>query len=156
MTLKAPDNRVITVPNSLVYSGTITNYHAEPMRRERIEALQCVVEQLPARFVHGEIHVEEPIGLGIAERRTERVAHALATLLLVADLAAQVAIEAAPVRGRPLGRELRVRHAEGSARIQRPRSGLEGRVVVDERLVDIEQDQHEWFTPRTRFRRRRG
>lgn len=33
VTLKAPDNRVITVPNSLVYSGTITNYHAEPMRR---------------------------------------------------------------------------------------------------------------------------
>jgi small conductance mechanosensitive channel len=33
VTLKAPDNRVITVPNSLVYSGTITNYNAEPRRR---------------------------------------------------------------------------------------------------------------------------
>jgi small conductance mechanosensitive channel len=31
--LKAPDNRVITVPNSLVYGGTITNYTAEATRR---------------------------------------------------------------------------------------------------------------------------
>ena len=31
--LKAPDNRVITVPNSLVYGGTITNYNAERTRR---------------------------------------------------------------------------------------------------------------------------
>jgi small conductance mechanosensitive channel len=31
--LKTPDNRVITVPNSLVYSGTITNYNAESTRR---------------------------------------------------------------------------------------------------------------------------
>ena len=33
VTLKTPDNRVITVPNSLVYSGTITNFNAEPRRR---------------------------------------------------------------------------------------------------------------------------
>ena len=33
VTLKTPDNRVITVPNSLVYSGTITNYNTEPRRR---------------------------------------------------------------------------------------------------------------------------
>jgi len=33
VTLKTPDNRVITVPNSLVYSGTITNYNAESRRR---------------------------------------------------------------------------------------------------------------------------
>ena len=33
VTLKTPDNRVITVPNSLVYSGAITNYNAEPRRR---------------------------------------------------------------------------------------------------------------------------
>jgi len=33
VTLKTPDNRVITVPNSLVYSGTITNYNAERTRR---------------------------------------------------------------------------------------------------------------------------
>jgi small conductance mechanosensitive channel len=32
-TLKTPDNRVIHVPNSLVYSGTITNYNAESTRR---------------------------------------------------------------------------------------------------------------------------
>jgi small conductance mechanosensitive channel len=31
--LKTPDNRVITVPNSLVYAGTITNYNAESTRR---------------------------------------------------------------------------------------------------------------------------
>lgn len=31
--VKTPDNRVITIPNSLVYAGTITNYTAEPMRR---------------------------------------------------------------------------------------------------------------------------
>jgi small conductance mechanosensitive channel len=31
--LKTPDNRVINVPNSLVYGGTITNYNAESMRR---------------------------------------------------------------------------------------------------------------------------
>jgi small conductance mechanosensitive channel len=31
--LKTPDNRVINVPNSLVYSGTITNYNAEGTRR---------------------------------------------------------------------------------------------------------------------------
>jgi small conductance mechanosensitive channel len=31
--LKAPDNRVINVPNSLVYAGTITNYNAESTRR---------------------------------------------------------------------------------------------------------------------------
>lgn len=31
--LKTPDNRVIIVPNSLVYSGTITNVSAEPTRR---------------------------------------------------------------------------------------------------------------------------
>jgi len=31
--LKTPDNRVINVPNSLVYSGTITNYNAESTRR---------------------------------------------------------------------------------------------------------------------------
>jgi small conductance mechanosensitive channel len=31
--LKTADNRVINVPNSLVYSGTITNYNAESMRR---------------------------------------------------------------------------------------------------------------------------
>jgi small conductance mechanosensitive channel len=33
VTLKTPDNRVITVPNSLVYGGTITNYNAETTRR---------------------------------------------------------------------------------------------------------------------------
>ena len=31
--LKTPDNRVIIVPNSLVYGGTITNVSAEPTRR---------------------------------------------------------------------------------------------------------------------------
>jgi len=31
--LKTPDNRVINVPNSLVYAGTITNYNAESTRR---------------------------------------------------------------------------------------------------------------------------
>lgn len=31
--LKTPDNRVITVPNSLVYGDTITNYSAEATRR---------------------------------------------------------------------------------------------------------------------------
>ena len=31
--LKTPDNRVINVPNSLVYAGTITNYNAEGTRR---------------------------------------------------------------------------------------------------------------------------
>jgi small conductance mechanosensitive channel len=31
--MKTGDNRVITVPNSLIYGGTITNYSAEPTRR---------------------------------------------------------------------------------------------------------------------------
>jgi small conductance mechanosensitive channel len=31
--LKTPDNRVITVPNALIYGATITNYSAEPTRR---------------------------------------------------------------------------------------------------------------------------
>jgi small conductance mechanosensitive channel len=31
--LKTPDNRVITVPNALIYSATITNFSAEPTRR---------------------------------------------------------------------------------------------------------------------------
>jgi small conductance mechanosensitive channel len=31
--IKTPDNRVITVPNSLIYGSTITNYSAEPTRR---------------------------------------------------------------------------------------------------------------------------
>ena len=31
--LKTPDNRVINVPNSLVYAGAITNYNAESTRR---------------------------------------------------------------------------------------------------------------------------
>lgn len=31
--LKTPDNRVISVPNSLIYSGAITNYNAEGTRR---------------------------------------------------------------------------------------------------------------------------
>jgi small conductance mechanosensitive channel len=31
--MKTPDNRVINVPNSLVYAGTITNYNAESTRR---------------------------------------------------------------------------------------------------------------------------
>jgi small conductance mechanosensitive channel len=31
--LKTPDNRVINVPNSLIYSGAITNYNAESTRR---------------------------------------------------------------------------------------------------------------------------
>jgi small conductance mechanosensitive channel len=31
--LKTPDNRVITVPNSLIYAGSITNYNAEGTRR---------------------------------------------------------------------------------------------------------------------------
>jgi small conductance mechanosensitive channel len=31
--LKTPDNRVINVPNSLIYGGTITNYNAESTRR---------------------------------------------------------------------------------------------------------------------------
>ncbi|HET7608927.1 MAG TPA: mechanosensitive ion channel domain-containing protein, partial [Gammaproteobacteria bacterium] len=31
--LKTPDNRVLHVPNSLVYAGTITNYNAESTRR---------------------------------------------------------------------------------------------------------------------------
>jgi small conductance mechanosensitive channel len=31
--LKTPDNRVLNVPNSLVYAGTITNYNAESTRR---------------------------------------------------------------------------------------------------------------------------
>ena len=31
--LKTPDNRVITVPNSLIYAGAITNYNAESTRR---------------------------------------------------------------------------------------------------------------------------
>jgi len=33
VTLRTPDNREITVPNSLVYGGTITNYNAEQTRR---------------------------------------------------------------------------------------------------------------------------
>jgi len=33
LVLKTPDNRVINVPNSLVYGGTITNYSAETTRR---------------------------------------------------------------------------------------------------------------------------
>ena len=33
MVLKTPDNRAITVPNSLIYGGTITNYNAESTRR---------------------------------------------------------------------------------------------------------------------------
>ena len=33
VTLKTADNRVITVPNSLIYGGTITNYNAENTRR---------------------------------------------------------------------------------------------------------------------------
>jgi small conductance mechanosensitive channel len=33
VTLKTADNRVVTVPNSLIYGGTITNYNAEPTRR---------------------------------------------------------------------------------------------------------------------------
>jgi small conductance mechanosensitive channel len=33
VTLRTPDNRMIMIPNSLVYSGTITNYNAEPKRR---------------------------------------------------------------------------------------------------------------------------
>jgi small conductance mechanosensitive channel len=31
--LKTPDNRIVTVPNSLIYGGTITNYNAEATRR---------------------------------------------------------------------------------------------------------------------------
>jgi len=31
--LKTPDNRVLHVPNSLVYAGTVTNYNAESSRR---------------------------------------------------------------------------------------------------------------------------
>jgi len=31
--LKTPDNRVVNVPNSLIYGGTITNYNAETTRR---------------------------------------------------------------------------------------------------------------------------
>lgn len=31
--IKTGDNRVITVPNSIIYGGTITNYSAEPTRR---------------------------------------------------------------------------------------------------------------------------
>ena len=31
--MKTPDNRVIVVPNSLIYAGTITNYSALPTRR---------------------------------------------------------------------------------------------------------------------------
>ena len=31
--LKTPDNRVVNVPNSLIYGGTITNYNAESTRR---------------------------------------------------------------------------------------------------------------------------
>ncbi|RPI64612.1 MAG: mechanosensitive ion channel family protein [Lysobacterales bacterium] len=31
--LKTPDNRVINVPNSLIYAGAITNYNAESTRR---------------------------------------------------------------------------------------------------------------------------
>jgi small conductance mechanosensitive channel len=31
--LKTPDNRVINVPNSLIYAGVITNYNAESTRR---------------------------------------------------------------------------------------------------------------------------
>lgn len=31
--LKTPDNRVITVPNALIYGDTITNFSAEPRRR---------------------------------------------------------------------------------------------------------------------------
>jgi small conductance mechanosensitive channel len=30
---KTPDNRVITIPNGLIYGGLITNYSAEPSRR---------------------------------------------------------------------------------------------------------------------------
>jgi small conductance mechanosensitive channel len=33
VTLRTPDNREITVPNSLIYGGTITNYNAETTRR---------------------------------------------------------------------------------------------------------------------------
>ena len=33
VTLRTPDNREITVPNSLIYGGAITNYTAEPTRR---------------------------------------------------------------------------------------------------------------------------
>lgn len=40
VTLKTPDNRVITVPNSLVYSGTITNVNSESTRR--IDAIVAI------------------------------------------------------------------------------------------------------------------
>ncbi|MGD8808609.1 MAG: mechanosensitive ion channel, partial [Gammaproteobacteria bacterium] len=33
ISIKTPDNRVIIVPNSLVYGGTITNFSAKPTRR---------------------------------------------------------------------------------------------------------------------------
>jgi small conductance mechanosensitive channel len=40
VTLKTPDNRVVTVPNSLVYSGTITNVSSESTRR--IDAIVAI------------------------------------------------------------------------------------------------------------------
>jgi small conductance mechanosensitive channel len=40
VTLKTPDNRVITVPNSLIYGGTITNVSSESTRR--IDAIVAI------------------------------------------------------------------------------------------------------------------
>jgi small conductance mechanosensitive channel len=69
VTLKTPDNRAITVPNSLVYSGTITNYNAEPTRR---------------------------IDLGIAIGYDADIAQAKSIIVAVAAAEARIAREPAP------------------------------------------------------------
>jgi small conductance mechanosensitive channel len=59
--LKTPDNRVILVPNSLVYGGTITNYNAETTRRiDLIVPIGYDADIPQSRAVIGAIVAAEP------------------------------------------------------------------------------------------------
>jgi len=61
VTLKTPDNRVITVPNSLIYGAPITNYNAEHTRRVDLTIPIGYNADIPqAKSVIGAIVAAEP------------------------------------------------------------------------------------------------
>jgi small conductance mechanosensitive channel len=83
--VKTPDNRVITIPNSLVYAGTITNYTAEPRRRiDLVIGISYADDVAKAKTLIGEI-------LAADERVLADPAPAL-LLLELADSSVNIAV----------------------------------------------------------------
>jgi small conductance mechanosensitive channel len=94
--VKTLDNIVITVPNSLIYAGTITNFTAEPVRR--IDILVAIsyedsigeARKLLREVLNGDrrVHVEPAPEIVVSELGQNGVSIAVRVWAATADLAA--------------------------------------------------------------------